>query len=77
MSSNTHASGSVDGTVIFDRAVDHLNVFVDTGVTFSISLDFGENFLTLPAGFHSFRVGLLKEVYIQADGDWQLIAVQA
>ena len=77
MAANTFASGTADGTVTFDKAVDYLNVFVGTGVAFSLSLDKGTNFITLPSGFHSFRIGSVKEVRIQSDGAWQLIGVQA
>ncbi len=77
MAANTYAGGATDGTVEFDKPVNHLNVFVDTGVTLSISLDKGTNFLSLPAGFHSFRIGPVKEVQVSADGAWQLIGVQA
>jgi hypothetical protein len=77
MSANTFASGTADGTVEFDKPVNYLNVFVATGVTLSISLDKGTNFMSLPAGFHSFRVGLVSEVQISANGEWELIGVQA
>lgn len=77
MAANTFASGAVDGTVIFDKPVNHLNVFVAAGVTLAISLDKGENFMSLPAGFHSFRIGPVLEVQIQSDGEWDLIGVQA
>jgi len=78
MAANTFAGGTGDAVVTFDKPVDHLNVYVATGVTFAISLDKGENFLTLPDDWlHSFKVGPIKEVHIQADGIWQLIGVQA
>lgn len=77
MAANMFASGSGDDTVLFEKAVDYLNVFVDTGATFGLSLDKGENFITLPAGFHSFRIGPTKEIQVTSDGDWQLVGVQA
>lgn len=76
MAANTYANGSGDGGVEFDKPVGHLNVYIAGGVTFSISLDNGTNFLTLPAGFHSFRVGPVKKVIINSDGDWELVGVQ-
>lgn len=77
MAANTFANGTSDGTVTFDKPVSHLNVYVATGVTFAISLDKGTNYLSMPAGFHSFKVGPINEVRIQADGEWELIGVQA
>ena len=77
MAANTFASGTTDSTVSFDKPVDYLNVYVASGVTFAISLDRGENFMTLPEGFHSFRIGPVREVQIEADGNWDLIGVQA
>lgn len=77
MAANTFANGTSDGTVTFDKPIDHLNVYVASGVTFSLSLDKGENFMSLPAGFHSFRIGAVKEVRVQSDGEWEMIGVQA
>jgi hypothetical protein len=77
MAANVFASGSASDTITFDKAVNYLNVFVDSGVTFSLSLDKGANFITLPSGFHSFVIGSVKEVRVQSDGVWQLIGVQA
>ena len=77
MASNNFASGTGGAVVKFDKAIDHVNVYVATGVTFAISLDKGTNFLKLPVGFHSFKVGPLKELHIQASGEWQLVGVQS
>ena len=77
MAANTFASGTTDETVVFPRAVNYLNVFVAASVTFSLSVDKGENFISLPAGFHSFFVGPITEVQVQSTGAWQLIGVQA
>lgn len=77
MAVNIHASGTTDGTIEFDRPVGYLNVFVGSGVTFSLSLDLGENYITLPAGFHNFPIGPVSEVQVQANGAWQLVATQA
>ena len=77
MASNTFANGTEDGTVTFDKPIDHLNVYVASGVTLAISLDKGQNFMSLPEGFHSFRIGPVSEVQIQSDGEWELIGVQA
>lgn len=77
MASNTFAGGVGDDTITFSKPVDHLNVYVATGVTFAISVDKGTNFMSLPAGFHSFRIGPVSEVQVQADGEWELIGVQA
>ena len=77
MAANTFASGTTDGTVVFDKPVNYLNVYVATGVTFAISLDKGENFMSMPAGFHSFRIGPVLEVQVWSDGEWEMIGVQA
>ncbi len=76
MASNYFASGTADQTVEFERPVGHLNIFVDSGVTFSFSLD-TVNYMELPAGFHSFPVGRVSEVRVSASGAWQLIGIQA
>lgn len=77
MSANTFANGTTDETITFDKPINYLNVYVAAGVTFAISLDKGENFMSMPAGFHSFKIGSVKEIQIQADGEWELIGVQA
>jgi len=78
MAANTFASGTAGGTVVFDKPVSYLNIYVAAGVTFAISLDRGANFISMPDDwFHSFKVGLITEVQVQADGIWQLIGVQA
>lgn len=75
MASNKSFSGSSDATITFDRAVTHLNIGVETGVTFSFSVD-GTNFVPVDAGFHSLKIGSTKTLYIQANGNWGLIGVQ-
>jgi hypothetical protein len=79
MAANIFASSddTPNGEVNFDKPVDYLNIFVNTGVACAISLDKGANYLTVPSGFHSFRIGPTKSILVQADGVWQLIAVQA
>jgi len=76
MAANYFSSGTTDKTITFNKAVSYLNIFVGSGVTFSFSLD-TINYMTLPAGFHSFPVGLIKEVRVTSSGAWQLIGVQA
>ena len=77
MAANTFANGTGDDTVTFDKPIDYLNVYIASGVTFAISLDRGQNFMSMPDGFHSFRIGPVTEVQIQSDGEWELIGVQA
>ncbi len=77
MAANTFAGGVGDDTFTFDKPINHINVFVATGVTFAISVDKGANFMSLPVGFHSFRIGTITEIQVQADGEWELIGVQA
>ncbi len=76
MAGNYHASGSTDATLNFDRPIMHLNITVNTGVTFTISLDQNEHQLTLPAGFHSFPVNPVTVVSISSSGAWSLVALQ-
>lgn len=75
MAANTFASGTDSAEIKFDRPIDHINIHVASGVTLSFSLD-GTNFVGLPVGFHSFKVGATSRVHISADGAWQLIGVQ-
>lgn len=77
MAANTFANGTSDGTISFDKPVNYLNIYVASAVTFAISLDKGANFMSLPEGFHSFRIGAVREVRVQSDGEWELIGVQA
>lgn len=79
MAANIYASNSdtPNGEINFLRAVDYLNVYVATGVTFSLSLDEGEHYLTLPPGFNSFKIGPTKKILVSSTGVWELIAVQA
>ena len=78
MASNYHIteSGAVDSGYTFDKAVGHLNVTVQTGVVFTVSLDGGENYLTLPVGFSSMPVGPIKTIQITSDGAFSLVGVQ-
>ena len=79
MASNHHFnSGAVTDKVIgFPRAVNHLNIFVETGITFEISFDGGVNFLEVPPGFTSMPVGPIGSVIVTSDGAFQLVGVQA
>lgn len=79
MAANIFASNNdtPTGEINFDKPVDYLNIFVDSGVACAISLDKGANYLTIPEGLYSFRIGPTKSILVQADGAWQLIAVQA
>ena len=63
------------GVINFERPVGYLNINVDNG-TFSFSFD-GTNYINLPTGFHSFKVGMTNVLYVTATGDWQLIGVEA
>jgi hypothetical protein len=77
MPANIVTSGDGDGTITYDKPIGHLSVFVASGVTFELSLDKGVNYITLPAGFNSFPIGAITEVRVVADGEWQILAVQA
>ena len=75
MAANIFKSGIDNAELLFDRAVDYINLNVGTSVTFSFSPDDIE-YVTVPSGFYSFRIGATKKIYVQADGAWQIIAVQ-
>jgi len=75
MAANTSFSGTTDATIEFDRPVDHLNIGIEAGVTFSFSLD-GTNYVPVSVGFHSIRIGPTSTVYVSADGAWGLVGVQ-
>lgn len=77
MAANTFASGTSGTTVVFDRPINILNISVFTGTTFQFSIDKGENFMTLPEGFSTFRIGPVSEIQIIANATWELIGVQA
>ncbi len=78
MSANTFFSGdSQEEKLVFDRPVCYLNIFITAGATFAFSLDDDEQFMSLPAGFHSFRIGAVTTIYVQSDDVWQLIGVKA
>lgn len=79
MAANVFIDHNTDGygAFTFTKPVDYLNVNVEEGVLFEFSLDGGENFVTLPAGFHSFRIGPTFVINIRAEEGWQLLAVQA
>ena len=74
MSSTYFSGGSGDSVITFTKPVKHLNIFVATGQTFSFSLD-AVNYVSIPPGFYTFPVGLVKEVRVIASGAWQLIGV--
>jgi hypothetical protein len=79
MASNHHHASTVavtDRTYGFPKAVGNLNIFVDAGVSFTISFDGGDNFLTVPPGFTTIPVGPIKSVVITSDGAFSLVGVQ-
>jgi len=81
MASNYHVNvdgyGVTDRTFSFPKPICNLNIFVDTGVTFEISFDGGENFLTVPSGFVTVPVSPVKTVVITSDGAFSLVGTQA
>lgn len=76
MAANIFKSGTGNATLSFDRAVDYININVAASVTLSLSVD-GTNYMTIPSGLHSFRIGATFSIWINSTGAWQLIAVQA
>ena len=76
MSSNYYASGVEYEEITFDRPVNYINIFVSTGNTASLSVDRGQNFITITAGFHSFAIGSVDEIVVSGTGAWQILAVQ-
>ena len=79
MAANQHISGGAFTAQPFDfsRAVSHLNIFVSTGVVFSISFDGGVNFLTVPAGLTQMPIGPVDTILITSDGTWHIVGSQA
>jgi len=81
MASNYHLDGyetDADGEIFeFDRAVNHLNIWVADGETFSISFDGGIGFLRVPPGMNSLPIGPVTSVVIISTGQFNLIGVQA
>lgn len=77
MASNYCSRGSGDDTIVYERPVNYLNVFVNTGVTFSISTDNGETYMTIPPGFYSFYIGPVLQIKVQSNGVWQIMAIQS
>jgi hypothetical protein len=83
MASNHHINGDGYGWAVgskeynFPKPVSYLNIFVDTGVTFTVSFDDGRSFLEVPAGFTSIPVGPVKSIVITADGVFNIVGVQA
>ena len=77
MPANIVTSGTGDDTIVYDKPVGYLSIFVASGVTFEFSLDKGTTYITLPDGFHSFPIGSVTEIHIAADGEWQILAVRA
>jgi len=77
MAANTSFSGTTDATLEFDRPIGQLNIGVDSGVTFAFSLD-GVNFVPVPPGLYSIKIGPTSIVYVSASGgDWGVIGAQA
>jgi len=76
MAANYFDSGTADKTINFGRFVNYITIFVASGATVTISLD-GSNFMTIPAGLHSFAVGAVKSIGVTATGAWQLNGVQS
>ena len=77
MASNIHYDGYGSDAIEFDRPVNHLNLYVGTGTTFSFSLDERNNYVTVPAGFYSIPIGATLRIDISSTGAWALVAIQA
>lgn len=82
MASNYHVNGDgYDGAVVgveygFPKPVGNLHIFVDTGVTFTISFDGGVSFFTVPPGFITMPVGPVLSIFVTADGVFNIVGVQ-
>lgn len=76
MTANVFYNGVAEDVLEFDRPINYLNISVETGVTFSFSLD-SVNYIPLPVGFHSFYIGPVSTLYISSNGAWHLMGVQA
>ena len=78
MASNYHINDYTVENEVYDfpKPVGNLNIFVDADVTFEISLDGGDNFLTVPPGFVTMPVSPIKSIVVTADGAFSLVGVQ-
>jgi len=76
MASNLQFVGDTDDTINTDKPIGHILLHVSTGTTFSLSLDKGQTYMEIPAGFHNFPIGLTTDLRIRADGEWQLTTIQ-
>jgi hypothetical protein len=77
MPANIHYDGYGSDAIGFDRPVNHLNLYVAAGTDFSFSLDEGNNYVTVPAGFYSIPIGATLRIDISSTGAWSLVAIQA
>ena len=77
MAANYHLAGSVGTGHTFPKPVNHLNIYVDTGVTFTISFDNGTTYITVPVGLYSMPVGIVKNILVTSTGAFSIVGVQA
>lgn len=76
MAANLMYAGTGGEEIDFGRPVGHIIVNVVTS-TISMSFDQGNNYITIPVGFHDFPIGPCTSLNIGGTGSWQLVAVQS
>lgn len=77
MAANHHIEGTTGSGYIFPKPVNHLNIYVASGVTFTISFDNGNNSITVPAGLFSMPVGITTRITVTSTGAYSIVGVQA
>lgn len=68
-----HFSGSAVNDIIFARPIHHL--ILTTSGTVGLSLDGGDNFMTITAGTHQFLYLHAKRIYFNGSGTWSGIGI--
>lgn len=73
MPSNETITGTGSDTIVL-KSLPIIEIYASVQVSsMGISLDGGDNFLTLPIGWHRLPIGQVKRIMMQGSGSWQLL----
>ncbi|GAG23296.1 unnamed protein product [marine sediment metagenome] len=72
MASNISFNGSSPKGIDFGKKVNILHISVQDS-PIGISLDNGQNYMTLPVGKHTLYIGIISKALINGSGTWQVI----
>ena len=73
---NMGHEGTGNQVLILRAPINHVTITAAfTGLL--LSSDKGQTFISVPVGTHSFRVGITKQIRIQAEDAWQITLEQA